>query len=123
MTFDFTVNVAAMIAIAATVGGGIAAWVTMRIKVNRHEAAMAEMEKANSALKAELKNTAERAEKIRSLGAHELAEFKLQVAREYATIATVREVKDEVVAAINRLSDRLDELFSVPRSRRPRSDG
>jgi hypothetical protein len=39
-----------------------------------------------------------------------LAEFKLEVARNYATNAAIREVENRIVAAIERLGDRLDKF-------------
>jgi len=40
-----------------------------------------------------------------------IAEFKLQVAREYATNNAIREVEQRVVDAINRLGDRFENFF------------
>jgi hypothetical protein len=40
-----------------------------------------------------------------------LADFKLEVAKEYATTSAIEQVEERVVAAINRLGDRLDKLF------------
>lgn len=39
-----------------------------------------------------------------------LADFKLQVAKEYATTAAIKEVEDRIVQAIDRLGDRLDKF-------------
>jgi hypothetical protein len=126
MTFDFTINIATIITIAVIAGGGVAAWVTIRLQVRANAAAIADMvkeagesEKQAStmmgAITATMKLNADRMEKIRAKTAHELAEFKLQVAKEYATNATLREVKEEVVKAINQLSDRIYKQIDAQR--------
>ncbi len=52
-----------------------------------------------------------RVEEVRAKCANELAEFKLSVAREYATSEAIKEVEERVVEAINRLADRLDRIL------------
>lgn len=72
-------------------------------------------------LENEIKALSKRVEEIRSKGAHELSEFKIKAAEEYATHDMVEKVKDEVVAAINRLAERLDNVLDrsvAPASRR-----
>ena len=39
-----------------------------------------------------------------------VGEFKLEVARNYATNAAIKEVEDRIVQAIDRLGDRLDKF-------------
>jgi len=65
---------------------------------------------------------AERVEQVRAKGAQELADYKLTVAREYATAAAIKEVESKVVEAINRLGDRFDRYFdpSAPTAARRR---
>lgn len=47
-----------------------------------------------------------------------IADFKLEVARNYATNSSIREVEERVVQAIERLGDRLDKfLDNRPRAR------
>ena len=41
----------------------------------------------------------------------DVAAFKLTVAKEYVTVAGLREIEDRMVAAIERLGDRLDRIF------------
>lgn len=55
--------------------------------------------------------TEKRVEEVRAKAAHELAEYKLTVAREYATSGAIKEVEERVVEAINRLGDRFDKYF------------
>jgi basic membrane lipoprotein Med (substrate-binding protein (PBP1-ABC) superfamily) len=40
-----------------------------------------------------------------------LADYKLQVAKEYATTSAIKEVEERVVQAIDRLGDRLDKFL------------
>ncbi len=53
----------------------------------------------------------ERVDEVRGRSAHELAEFKLQVAQQYATHDAIREVEERVVEAIDRLGDRVDKFL------------
>lgn len=39
-----------------------------------------------------------------------LSDYKLQVAKEYATTNAIKEVEDRIVQAIDRLGDRLDKF-------------
>jgi hypothetical protein len=39
-----------------------------------------------------------------------IGDFKLEVARNYATNAAIKEVEDRIVQAIDRLGDRLDKF-------------
>lgn len=39
-----------------------------------------------------------------------LSDYKLQVAKEYATTTAIKEVEDRIVQAIDRLGDRLDKF-------------
>lgn len=52
-----------------------------------------------------------RAEEIRAKGAHELAEFKLAVAQNYATHDAIKEIEGRIVEAISRLGDRFDKYL------------
>jgi len=60
----------------------------------------------------------ERIEEVRAKGAHELSEFKLAVAEQYARNEAIKEVEERVVEAINRLADRLDRILD--RQAKPR---
>lgn len=111
MTVDWTVNIANIIAVAIIVGGGIAAWVTLRNRVDGHAQKLTDTGIAISAQQATHKMLSGRVEDIRAKSAHELAEFKIEVAKEYATNQTVHKVKDDVVEAISRLGDRLDRII------------
>jgi len=54
---------------------------------------------------------AERVESIRAKGAQELSDFKLEVAKNYATNIAIQAVEERIVVAIDKLGDRLDKIF------------
>lgn len=62
-------------------------------------------------------------EEARGTTARELAEYKLQVAKEYATTNSIREIEERVVQAIEKLGARLDKFFDSPRSRSRSNQG
>jgi hypothetical protein len=65
-----------------------------------------------------------RAEEIRAKSAHELAEFKLAVAQNYATHDAIKEIEGRIVEAISRLGDRFDKyLDRSPAAPRRRGGG
>lgn len=41
----------------------------------------------------------------------DLAAFKLQVAREYATMSVIKNIEERILAAVERLGDRLDRVI------------
>lgn len=114
MTFDFTVNVATIVMLVGGYGAGVAAWVTALNRIAANTKTIGEMKLAMAALEAAYKMLKDRVEDVRAKGAHELSEFKLEVAKSYATNTAIKEVEDRVVAAIERLGDRLDKLIDGP---------
>ncbi|QKV18702.1 hypothetical protein [Oricola thermophila] len=119
--FDLTVNLTAIITIAVMAAGGIAAWVTVRNRVRTHSETLAVHAEKVEAL-------GKRIEQVRAKSAHELSEFKLEVARNYATVQSVANVEERIAAALEKLDDRLEKLDSYLRdlaaapSRRARRD-
>lgn len=112
MNIDWTISVSNLLTIALLIAGGIAAWVTLRLKVTRVETDLAEHKTAiatqMSAVLATLKLQGERIEDVRAKGAHELAEFKLEVAKDYAGHVALREMEARLVKAIDAIAERLD---------------
>lgn len=129
LTIDWTINLTGIITIAMLLAGGIVAWVTLRSRVATLENAVPELKKqietehnsaANmaAAVNASLKIMQDRIEDIRAKGAHELAEFKLEVAKNYAGYAALRDMEARLVKAIDELGERLEKLSEDrPRSR------
>lgn len=130
IAFDLTVNLPAVISLGVLTGGGIAAWVTVRLQVAANKAALADQKadhaedvadlKASiAAANALIKANAERIEDVRAKGAKELADYKLEAAQRYATSDLLKEVEERMIEAINRLGDRFDRYFDgVPVSKR-----
>lgn len=46
--------------------------------------------------------------RVRSAAAHELAEFKLEVAKEYASITYLKDVETRLLGTLKRIEDKLD---------------
>ncbi|MEO3997165.1 hypothetical protein [Mesorhizobium sp. CAU 1732] len=110
--FDMTVNIAALIAFGGIAAGGIAAWVTVRMRLAATELAVVDLKTKKAALEATIEVYAKRIEEVRAKSAHELSEFKLAVAKEYATNNAIGQIEERLIGAIDRLGDRLDNHFS-----------
>lgn len=98
--------IVAVLALALTALGGLVTWVVRFTKAENSS------ETARNAL-----TKAEALEK-------ELAGFRVEVARNYATAAMVTAVAGQMEAAVNRLADRLDRILEArvaptPRRRNP----
>lgn len=129
MTVDWTINITHVLTVAFAIAGGIVAWVTLRWRVAALETATTRNEKAieagnnttalaNAAMQGSLKIIQDRIEDIRGKSAHELAEFKLEVAKNYAGYAALRDMEARLVKAIDELGERLEKLSEDrPRSR------
>lgn len=115
---DLTINVPALITLAVLAGGGVAAWVTVRMQVAANKAALAEMNKELAVTNERLETASRRIEEVRAKGAKELADFKLEVAQRYATGDLIKEVEERLIEAINRLGDRFDRYVDGQPARR-----
>ncbi len=111
MNFDFTVSIPAIITLAGISAAGIAAWTTVRWRITA-------LESSTVLLSASLKAANERVEQVRAAGAHELADFKLAVAKDYATNNAILQMEERIASAIDRLGDRLDKFIDTQASRR-----
>ncbi|MBZ9856767.1 hypothetical protein LB566_23525 [Mesorhizobium sp. CA13] len=121
MQIDWTINLSHLLTIAFAIAGGIAAWITLRWRVaalevanTRHEKALEAQHNATNmaiaAMQGSLKIIQDRIEDVRSKSAHELAEFKLDVAKHYAGYAALRDMEARLVKAIDELGERLEKL-------------
>ncbi len=115
MTFDFTVNFATIFAMLGFAIAGIAAWYNLRAQVQKNadriDTQALQLTTAN--LKVGL--ALEKADEARAKTASEFSDYRLQVAREYATNNAVALIEERIVAAIERLGDRFDKYFDAPR--------
>lgn len=120
MIFDFTINIGTMVTLVVGFGAGIAAWVTALNRISGHDTKLSENAVAIGKAHEAHKLLADRVEAVRAKGAQELADFKLEVAKNYATNSAIREVEERIVVAIDRLGDRLDKIIvgQQPRDRR-----
>lgn len=112
VTFDWTIDITGIVSLALMFAAGVAAWVLLRQKVARLEldAAATRTEAAADVgrLAALVEMLQKRVEEIRAKGAHELAEFKLEVAKDYAGHPALREMEQRLVKAIDDLGRRID---------------
>ena len=118
MNFDWTVNITGLLTMIGLATGGIVAWVTTINRVAAHDKALADTAVQIGALMASLKLMQDRTEDIRAKSAQELAEFKLEVAKSYATNAAIQQVEERVVSAIEKLGERFDRAMDAQRVRR-----
>ncbi|RUW38974.1 hypothetical protein EN739_12020 [Mesorhizobium sp. M2A.F.Ca.ET.017.03.2.1] len=113
VTVDWSINLTGLLTFALTLAAGVAAWVTVRLKLAELEKDFAEQRTgvANQflAVNGLLKLLQERVEDIRAKGAHELAEFKLEVAKGYAGHEALREMEARLVKAIDDLGKRIEK--------------
>lgn len=121
MQIDWTINLSHLLTFAFAIAGGVAAWITLRWRVASIETAVGRIEKAiesernafalsTAAMQGSLKIIQDRIEDVRSKSAHELAEFKLDVAKHYAGYAALRDMEARLVKAIDELGERLEKL-------------
>ena len=121
MIIDWTVNISHVMTIAGMLAGGVVAWVTLRWRVAALEVANARFEKAleaqhnsmsmaTAAMQGSLKIIQDRIEDVRGKSAHELGEFKLEVAKHYAGYTALRDMEARLVKAIDELGERLEKL-------------
>lgn len=108
---DLTISLGNIITIGVLAFGAVGGWFLLRGDVAATKASLTDMRAKHDALAEAHAALGRRAEEIRARGAHELAEYKLLVAREYATGDAIKEVEERVVEAINRLGDRFDKYF------------
>jgi hypothetical protein len=107
MTFDWTINLTGLIALAGVLVGGVVAWVTLRIQVQQNAADV-----KNSSLKADAALAA-----AQLVAAH-LSEHKLHIAETYITKSGHRESTQQLMEAIadvkasmTGLTTRLDRII------------
>lgn len=108
MIIDWTItvgNVLQFAVLAVTVAGAVlGVWWRMVLRI---QSAKDEAEDKIEALR-------QLVEKNRAEAAKNLDAFKLDAAKEYATTTMIEQVEERVVAAINRLGDRLDRVLDRP---------
>lgn len=115
MTFDTTVSIPAALMILGMAGTGITVWYNTRAQVTENTKGIKEVRDTLAVANAKVALALEKADEIRAKGERELAEYKLSVAKEYATANSIRLVEERVVAAIDRLGDRLDKVLDGSR--------
>lgn len=116
MNLDPTISLGNILSLVGMIVAAIYSWVVVRGQAASARQDVDDLQKSHDAL-------ARRVEEIRAKGAHELAEWKLYVAREYVTAATIKEVEERMIEAINRLGDRFDRYFDSARPSSPRRRG
>lgn len=117
LTWGQIAGLMAIITFMIAVGGVV---VRQVIWTSRNEAsakaarAIADEAKMDALRAATLANEAMKAANLATTGAlRDLGDFREKVAREYATHEAMRQLEVGLVAAINRLGDRLDRLFET----------
>ena len=111
MIFDFTINIGSIVTLVIGFGAGVAAWVTALYRINGHDTKLSDLAIALATAVEAHKLLSERVESIRAKGAQELSDFKLEVAKNYATNKAIEAVEERIVVAIDKLGDRLDKIF------------
>lgn len=110
---DWTINITQLVSLGIALATGVAAWVTLRGRVGELEKDFAEHRTdtatQSAAVSASLKIMQERTEEVRAKGAKELADFKLEVAKDYAGHTALREMEQRLVKAIDDLGRRIDK--------------
>lgn len=111
MTFDPTINIASLIMLVGFVCGAFSLWYNLRSQVQENAKNIKDIFETVALTNAKVSLAFERLDEARAKTAHELAEYKLQVAKEYATNSVIREVEERLVQAIERIGDRFDKYF------------
>lgn len=106
---DFAIPLTAIMTAVPLLIGGFTAWRIIKTQVALHEQQIDTLKKQVTTVETKVEATMARVEQIREKSASELNEFRLQVAREYATTNAIREMEERLVSAIERLGDRFDK--------------
>lgn len=110
VSFDFTIGISSIISVVVIIAGGLTVWITVRLQVAANARAIGDLKTALAALEAKVDEHKERIEQIRARSAKELDAFKLEVAREYATMAVITRVEERIADALEKLDLRLEKL-------------
>lgn len=113
---DLTINMAAILTVAAVIGGGLVAWGTVRSQVQANVTAIDDLKADFAAREAEIKLVAERVESVRAKSAKELDAFRIEVARSIPTNEALAALEDRLLDAVNRLGDKFDRFVETQAS-------
>lgn len=109
---DSTITVANLLTAAFALAAIIGGYFVVRYKVSAGERKITDLE-------ADMKATRARVEEVRAKGANELAEFKLQVAKEYATQSLIAQIEERVISEIHSLREAVfDNMRARPTTRK-----
>lgn len=97
----------ALVSALLTAGGVFA---VMRHRIEVAEKSVKDLREAHEKAIADARGLA-----VKALG--DLADFKVEAARQFVTDEMLMKVEERIVAAVDRLADRLDRLLDGPRSR------
>lgn len=111
---DISVSLSAVIAFVSLFAGIAGTWAVIRYRTQSNEESL-------KLLRTDLAAAKARIEEVRSKGAHDLAEFKLEVTRTFATTSALEGVERRVVTEIHSLRDMLLENLRKPATPRSRS--
>lgn len=119
MDFDWTINFSVIIAFALAAGGLVAGYAVWRYKVSAIEEDLEEFREATNikivAIDAAVRLQHDRAEEIRAKCAKELADFRIEVAKDYAGHVALRDMEGRMMRALEGLGVRIDKLTELRR--------
>lgn len=105
-----TISIGNLITLGVMIIGAITAFVTMKMTVKANNAAIDGLSKTLTTLSTAHDATSKRVEEVRSKSAHELAEMRLDIAKNYATSAHLQGVESRIHESVKALESRFDEF-------------
>lgn len=110
MVIDASISLGNLITLLVIFVGAVSGYVTMRMTVKANNAAINGLAETISHLSDAHDATSRRVEEVRSKSAHELAELRLDVAKNYGTISQIQAVEKRILEGVSRLEGRFDRF-------------
>lgn len=110
MTIDTTISLGNLITLGVLLFGAISAVLTLRFTVRSNNAAIKGLSDALTALSGAHDTTAKRVEEVRSTTAHELADMRVDLAKNYVNAGQLDGLEKRFAEGMSRLEVRFDRV-------------
>lgn len=109
MEIETTFTIGNIISIGTIGIAVVTAFIAMRSNVKTNNATIGSLSDELTKLSIDQSKAVKRIEEVRSKGAHELSELRIDVAKNYATVHSIEAVEKRITENVNRRFDTLDK--------------